>query len=134
LGIATIQTGTTIAITLVKISSSHNSKQEGIEFGALPKVTLMTNQNCLTTVCRYCRFYRPDGLRGGACEQLGVSVHSNWTACQLALPAFASNWNNAEELAAANRTADLPQIVHSEEQLATVGVVKRNSVLVGSNN
>jgi hypothetical protein len=94
----------------------------------------MTNQNCLTSVCRYCRFYRPDGLRGGACEQLGVSVKSGWTACQLALPAFASNWHNAEELAAANWSTELPQIVHSEEQLATVGNVNRSNILVSSNN
>ncbi len=129
-----IQMGSTIAITLVEISSSHNSKQEGIEFGALPKVTLMTNQNCLTSVCRYCRFYRPDGLRGGACEQLGVSVHSDWTACQLALPAFASNWHNAEELAVANWQVELPQIIHCEEQLTPVGSGERNTILVGSNN
>ncbi len=59
---------------------------------------LMTNQNCLTSACRYCRFYRPDGLHRGACQQLNVSVHSDWKACQLALPAFASSWENAEEL------------------------------------
>jgi hypothetical protein len=95
---------------------------------------LMTNQNCLTSVCRYCRFYRPDGLRGGACEQLGVSVHSDWTACQLALPAFASTWNNAEELATANWQVDLPQVITAKEQITTVSNLDRKNTLVGSNN
>jgi hypothetical protein len=63
----------------------------------------MTNQNCITSACRYCRFYRPEGLHGGACQQLGVSVRSEWKACQLGLPAFANVWENAEELATANR-------------------------------
>ena len=75
----------------------------------------MTNQNCLTSACRYCRFYRPEGLRGGACQQLGVSVHSDWTACQLALPAFANAWNNAEELTSANRQVETPQVAHDQE-------------------
>ena len=75
----------------------------------------MTNQNCLTSACRYCRFYRPEGLLGGACQQLGVSVHSDWKACQLALPAFASTWENAEELTAANWQAELPSILHGVE-------------------
>jgi hypothetical protein len=58
----------------------------------------MTNQNCLTSACRYCRFYRPEGIHGGACQQLNASVQSDWKACQLALPAFANTWENAEEL------------------------------------
>jgi hypothetical protein len=75
----------------------------------------MTNQNCLTSACRYCRFYRPEGLHGGACQQLGVSVHSDWTACQLALPAFASAWNNAEELASANWQAETQKVLPDRE-------------------
>ena len=90
--------GVKVAATFGWIGDSHNSKQEGIEFGALPKVTPMTNQNCLTSACRYCRFYRPEGMHGGACQQLNASVQSDWKACQLALPAFANTWENAEEL------------------------------------
>ena len=80
----------------------------------------MNNQNCLTSACRYCRFYRPEGMRGGACQQLGVSVHSDWPACQLALPAFASAWNNVEELASANRRVELPQVVQNPEFIPVV--------------
>jgi hypothetical protein len=76
---------------------------------------LMTNhKNCLTSACRYCRFYKPEGLHGGACQQLGVSVHSDWKACQLALPAFASTWENAEELTT-NWQVELPQVINREE-------------------
>ncbi|AFY91994.1 hypothetical protein [Chamaesiphon minutus] len=79
----------------------------------------MNNQNCITSACRFCRFYRPDGLHGGACQQLGVSVRSEWKACQLGLPAFANNWENAEELATANRQVELPQVLHRQELMHT---------------
>ena len=121
-----------IAVTLTQIESSHNRKQERIELGALPKVTLMNNQNCLTSACRYCRFYRPEGMRGGACQQLGVSVHSDWPACQLALPAFASAWNNVEELASANRQAEIPQVLQNQE-LIPVRRLELSPSYVGNN-
>jgi hypothetical protein len=93
----------------------------------------MTNQNCLTSACRYCRFYRPEGLHGGACQQLGVSVHSDWTACQLALPAFASNWNNAEELAVANWQVELPQVIHCEELSSVISLeLSRSSASINN--
>jgi hypothetical protein len=71
-------------------------------------------------------------MHGGACEQLGVSVHSDWAACQLALPAFASNWNNVEELATAN-WPELPQVIHSQE-LANVSRMELETSSVGINN
>jgi hypothetical protein len=76
----------------------------------------MATQNCLTSACRYCRFYRPEGLHGGVCQQLSVSVHSDWKACQLALPAFSTTWENVEELT--HWQAELPQIVTSKEHIA----------------
>jgi hypothetical protein len=97
------------------------------------KVLLMTEQNCLTSACRYCRFYRPEGLHRGACQQLGVSVHSEWTACQLALPAFASTWENAEELATANWQVELPQVLHGEK-LRTVGYLELSGSSRSINN
>jgi hypothetical protein len=75
----------------------------------------MTSQNCLTSACRYCRFYRPEGLHGGACQQLGVSVRSEWKACQLGLPAFSSTWENAEQLAIANRLIEIPQVTRTQK-------------------
>lgn len=67
----------------------------------------MTIQNCLTSACRYCRFYQPDGLHRGTCQQLNVSVQSDWKACQLALPAFANTWDSTEELKTVARQEDL---------------------------
>ncbi len=93
----------------------------------------MTNQNCLTSACRYCRFYRPEGLHGGACQQLGVFVHSDWKACQLGLPAFANSWENAEELATTNRQVELPQVLHAE-RLQTMTSLELSSSSVGVNN
>ncbi|WP_373538685.1 hypothetical protein [Chamaesiphon sp.] len=93
----------------------------------------MSNQNCLTSACRYCRFYRPEGLHGGACQQLGVSVQSDWKSCQLGLPAFANTWENAEELSAANRPTELPQVLHSL-QFHPVTTLELSSSLVGENN
>jgi hypothetical protein len=90
----------------------------------------MDNRNCLTSACRYCRFYHPDGLRGGACQQLHVTVRSEWKACKLALPAFANSWENAEELT--HRQVKLPQVLRLEElTTANFGV---DSVLQSVNN
>ncbi|HIK04518.1 MAG TPA: hypothetical protein IGS40_07350 [Trichormus sp. M33_DOE_039] len=53
--------------------------------------------NCLTSACRYCRHYRPEGRRGGNCQQLGVPVQASWKACSLALPPFAPSWETLED-------------------------------------
>ena len=93
----------------------------------------MSNQNCLTSACRYCRFYRPEGLHGGACQQLGVSVQSDWKSCQLGLPAFANTWENAEELSTPNRPVELPQVLHAD-RLHTVTTLELSVSSVGANN
>lgn len=38
--------------------------------------------------CRHCRHYVHEGRRGGQCEQLNVSVQSNWNACVLSQAIF----------------------------------------------
>ncbi|MBZ8182186.1 MAG: hypothetical protein SAL07_19285 [Oscillatoria sp. PMC 1051.18] len=58
----------------------------------------MKTTNCLTSACRYCRYYELEGRRGGMCQQLGVPVQANWKACSLALPPFTSEWKELEEL------------------------------------
>lgn len=50
----------------------------------------------LTSACRYCRYYQPEGRRGGMCEQLGVPVQACWSACSMASPPFTS-WKTLEE-------------------------------------
>jgi hypothetical protein len=53
-------------------------------------------------VCRNCRFYQPNGHRGGICEQFNVPVSGAWSTCQLALPAFVPSWKTLEDLPAGN--------------------------------
>jgi hypothetical protein len=53
-------------------------------------------------VCRNCRFYQPNGHRGGICEQFNVPVSGGWSTCQLALPAFVPSWKTLEDLPAGN--------------------------------
>jgi hypothetical protein len=50
------------------------------------------------TACRYCRYYNPEGRRGGSCQKLGVPVQSNWNACLLASSPFETTWENLEEI------------------------------------
>ncbi|MGL5058645.1 MAG: hypothetical protein ACRC62_01590 [Microcoleus sp.] len=52
----------------------------------------------LTSACRHCRHYTPEGRRGGLCQQLGVPVQSQWSACSLAAPPFAPSWENLETI------------------------------------
>ncbi len=51
----------------------------------------------LTSACRYCRHYKPEGRRGGMCQQLGAPVQAGWKACSLALPPFAPSWETLED-------------------------------------
>lgn len=52
----------------------------------------------LTSACRYCRYYNPEGRRGGQCQQLGAPVLGSWKACSLALPPFAPSWETLEDV------------------------------------
>lgn len=52
----------------------------------------------ITSACRFCRNYKPEGRRGGSCELLGVPVESNWAACNLAASPFENTFKNIEEL------------------------------------
>ncbi|HEY9637655.1 MAG TPA: hypothetical protein V6D14_29955 [Coleofasciculaceae cyanobacterium] len=58
----------------------------------------MKTLNCPTTACRLCRYYQPQGRRGGTCEQLGVPVQAGWKACSLALPPFTTSWEKMEAI------------------------------------
>ncbi len=52
----------------------------------------------LTSACKYCRNYKPEGRRGGVCQQLGVPVQGSWSACSLAVSPFAPSWEGFEEV------------------------------------
>ncbi len=93
----------------------------------------MKDRNCLTSACRYCRFYQPDGLHRGACQQLNVVVQSDWKACQLALPAFANTWENAEELTQVNWQPELAPVIHSTTASSTASLTASTSSLSVNN-
>jgi hypothetical protein len=93
----------------------------------------MKDRNCLTSACRYCRFYQPEGLHRGACGQLNVVVQSDWKACQLALPAFANTWENAKELTQANCQPELSPVAHSPAELSTASLTASTSSLSVNN-
>ena len=58
----------------------------------------MKTSNLLVATCRYCRYYKSEGRRGGTCQLLDGSVHGDWKACHLAIPAFAPSWENLEDM------------------------------------
>jgi len=60
--------------------------------------SFMKTSNSSTFACRYCRYYVPEGRRGGNCQQLNVAVQGAWKACSLAIPPFTPAWENLEEI------------------------------------
>ena len=52
----------------------------------------------LTSACRHCRHYTPEGRRGGVCALLGGPVQGHWKACALAVSPFGGSWENIEEI------------------------------------
>ena len=58
----------------------------------------MKSLNLPTSACRCCRYYQPEGRRGGLCQTLGAPVQGSWKACTLAIPAFAPAWEGLEEM------------------------------------
>lgn len=58
----------------------------------------MKKINFSTSACRYCRFYEPEGRRGGSCQMLGVPVKSSWKACLFAAPPFENTLEKLENI------------------------------------
>lgn len=56
----------------------------------------MDSSDHLTSTCRCCQHYSPEGRRGGQCQQLHVPVKGGWKSCQLAIPVFAMSWEMGE--------------------------------------
>ncbi|MEG5061881.1 hypothetical protein QUB60_29410 [Microcoleus sp. A2-C5] len=52
----------------------------------------------LTSACRHCRHYTPEGRRGGICTLLSVPVQSQWKSCSLAVSPFGPSWENITEI------------------------------------
>ncbi|MFZ4675678.1 MAG: hypothetical protein ACOYM4_08280 [Nodosilinea sp.] len=68
----------------------------------------MKSAQCQVSFCSRCRFYAPEGRRGGQCSQLGVPVESRWAPCSLAVPVFAT------QLLEMNPLSCLPQPIRRE--------------------
>jgi len=51
-----------------------------------------------TSACRHCRFYSPEGRRGGSCEMLGVPVQGSWKACAFASSPFETTLTKLEHI------------------------------------
>ncbi|MBS0015384.1 MAG: hypothetical protein KFF72_03275 [Arthrospira sp. SH-MAG29] len=86
----------------------------------------MRASNLLTSACRCCQHYTPEGRRGGLCHQLHVPVQGSWKACPLALPAFAPSWETVDTVIHFNQTlptlreamvGDLPNITATHPEL-----------------
>lgn len=58
----------------------------------------MKEINFSTSACRYCRFYKPEGRRGGSCQMLGVPVQSSWEACAFASHPFETTLKKLEDI------------------------------------
>ena len=58
----------------------------------------MKEINFSTSACRHCRFYEPEGRRGGSCQMLGVPVQSSWKACAFASPPFETTLKKLEDI------------------------------------
>lgn len=54
----------------------------------------MNHSSSPTFLCRHCRYYAPQGRRGGHCNKLNVIVKSQWDACSLAALPFAPSWKD----------------------------------------
>jgi len=80
----------------------------------------MKETNFLDFNCRHCRFYQPEGRRGGSCSKLGVSVLSNWKACFLACSPFKSALKNLDTtfISLEKTLVNLEEIVHLETSLS----------------
>ncbi|OIP75579.1 MAG: hypothetical protein AUK48_07425 [Oscillatoriales cyanobacterium CG2_30_44_21] len=56
----------------------------------------MNSSGSSIVACRFCRYYQPQGRRGGSCEKLDVHVAATWQACSLAVHPFEMSWQTGE--------------------------------------
>ncbi len=94
----------------------------------------MKTVNFLVSACRYCRYYKSEGRRGGTCQLLDVSVHGGWKACHLAIPAFAPSWENLEDMM--NLPDAMPAVAEARFQVCGINqpAVESNQVTSSTTN
>ncbi|ACK70051.1 conserved hypothetical protein [Gloeothece citriformis PCC 7424] len=86
-----------------------------------------------TSSCRYCRYYKSQGRRGGTCQQLGVPVQSQWKACSLAAHPFTSTWENLGEVVRLEKSLTLTyagqcHLKDSAEKVTVLAIQQSNSL------
>jgi hypothetical protein len=64
----------------------------------------------LTSACRSCHHFAPEGRRGGICQKLNVPVQGSWKSCSLAVSAFSSSWDNVKKLDIWETATALPKV------------------------
>ncbi|MDC0834431.1 hypothetical protein POG22_15695 [Geitlerinema sp. CS-897] len=85
----------------------------------------MKPQSCPISTCRSCRYYTPEGRRGGQCQQLGAPVCGGWKACSLGFPPFAPSWEYLEKsMTIVSHEAVLHDIIHEEKRPIRVKPLK----------
>ncbi len=67
----------------------------------------------LTSACRSCYHFAPEGRRGGTCQKLNVPVQGSWKSCSLAVSAFSSSWDNVKTLDIWETVTALPKVAVS---------------------
>lgn len=92
----------------------------------------------ITSACRSCRYYTPEGRRGGHCQQLSVPVRGSWQACSLAIPAFAPSgenfetmlmWQKLREALPLEASSESPQLHPCEPKSASIAEAPKTQPL-----
>ncbi|MCS6941473.1 MAG: hypothetical protein NZ901_01675 [Geminocystis sp.] len=91
----------------------------------------MIASNGCRLLCRHCRFYSPQGRRGGMCSQLGVMVKADWNSCYFASPAFEQKETKIPHLVLLEKSFSLscvtPAVQWSLEKHKTVSSERQNT-------
>lgn len=82
----------------------------------------MKETNFSTSACRYCRFYEPEGRRGGSCQMLGVPVQSDWKACAIASPPFKTTLKKLEDIFRLETSIDSKSNRNTSPQTSTIEI------------
>ncbi|MGK7920525.1 MAG: hypothetical protein AB4080_11030 [Trichodesmium sp.] len=64
-----------------------------------------------TIACRHCRYYSPEGRRGGVCQKLVTPVESYWKACSLASLPFTASRENLDGIVMWHQQIDQLEVV-----------------------
>ena len=85
-----------------------------------------------TSDCRHCRFYEPEGRRGGSCQMLGVPVQGRWKACPLASSPFDTTLKKLEDIFQLETSMPLNSPVRLASKVANIEMKSDASHRVGT--